>query len=340
MKRFVAPALLFSRMADLVTLDIGQTPAETLYTENKVRLLQYESATDGRHDTPILLVYAVINRPYILDLQSERSVVRQFIERGFDVYLLDWGEPTRLDTALGFEDYVERYLAHAVDVVRNQSGRASIHLFGYCTGGTLATIFAALHPDVIRTLGLLAPILSFETDEGILKTWGREWHVEPEMVSETFGNAPGELLATEFSKQDPVEFYLARYLRLAEHLDDREYVERALRRLRWGQETVDVPGRLYGEFLRDLYREDRLMANDLIVGGKHVDLDQLRMPILDILGTEDRFIPAAASLPFMDTVPSPDTTVIEFPTDHIGLSVGEHAHAELWPTICDWYGER
>lgn len=227
-------------MTKMATAEAGQTHAETVYTENNVRLLQYESATDSRHDTPILLVYAVINRSYIMDLQPDRIVVRQFLERGFDVYLLDWGVPSRLDTTLGFEDYVERYLAHAVDVVRNRSGRASIHLFGYCTGGTLATIFAGLHPDIIRTLGFLAPILSFETDEGILKTWGREEHVEPEKVSETFGNAPGELLATELSMQDPVEFYLARYVRLAERLDDREYVERTVRRLRWGQETVDV----------------------------------------------------------------------------------------------------
>mgnify|MGYP000114245992 CR=1 FL=1 len=370
------PSLAWRRGLDVAGATVGQTPATEVWRENKARLLRYEplrevesqaagepgpaagppteaeptaaartraaarpTASDRQENAPILLVYAVINRPSILDLQPDRSVVRQFLARGFDVYLLDWGEPSRLDAALGFEDYVTRYLADAVATVRERTGHQAIHLFGYCTGATLATMYAALSPETVRTLAFLAPLLSFDTAEGIFARWGTADRISPDLVSGTFGNAPGEFLAAEFAMQDPVEYSLGRYLRLATRLDDRAYVRRTGRRLRWGFETVDVPGRLYEQFL-DLYLEDSLMAGDLQLGGERVDLDALEMPILDVLATGDRFVPAAASLPFLERVPSEDTTAIQVPTDHVGLSISALAHESLWPMVCDWYDRR
>ncbi|MEF8784946.1 MAG: alpha/beta fold hydrolase [Haloarculaceae archaeon] len=336
----VMPSLLVQRAVEMASVDVGQTPSTEVYAENKIRLRRYDSLTDTQRDVPIVLVPAVINRPYILDLQPDRSVVRQFLSRGFDMFLVDWGEPSRLDTTLEFADYVERYLANVVRVVRERTGASGVHLLGYCTGGTLATLYAALHPDAVQTLGLLAPVLAFDTDEGIFGLWRSDEHVHPETVSRTFGNVPGELLAVEFAMQDPVEYLVARYLRLADHLDDVAHLKRAARRLRWGRETVDVPGRLYEQFLEELYQENKLMTGDFEVGGQSVDLDELRMPILDIIGADDQFVPPAASRPFIDAVPSADTTVIEFPTGHVGLSISDRAHEELWPAVCDWYDER
>ncbi|MFC7135404.1 MULTISPECIES: alpha/beta fold hydrolase [Salinibaculum] len=319
---------------------VDETPSEVVYSENKLELLQYESRTDRQRNVPILLVYAVINRPYILDFQPDRSVVRQFLEAGFDVYLLDWGEPSRLDTHLGLDDFVTRYLANCVTVVTDRTGTDAPHLFGYCTGGTLSAIFAALYPGQVQTLGLLAPVLNFDADGGIFQLWGRQEHSDPRFVVDLFGNAPGEWLAFEFTLVDPVEYYLARYLRVADHLGDAEYLSRFARRLQWGFDSVDVAGELYGQFLVDLYRENRLMDGTLSVGGRTVDLANVTMPVLDVIGTHDRFIPAAASLPFMNAIPSTDTAVIEFPTDHVGLSIDERSHSELWPRVCDWFAQR
>lgn len=304
-----------------------------VYAENKLRLWHYDRETDG---PPVVFVYAFINRPYVLDLEPDRSVVGQFLDHGFDVYLLDWGEPSLLDTHLGFYDFVERYLDNCVDVVEDRTGRIP-HVFGYCTGATLAAIYAALHPDRVRTLGLLAPVLDFDVDGGVFRVWGREGVYDPETVVDTYGNTPGRRLAFEFSLVEPVEYNLSRYLRLLDEGDDAEYVDRALRRIRWGSDSVDVAGELYREFLVDLCRENRLVEGRLSIGDQRVDLANVTMPVLNVVGTDDQFVPPEASLSFVDAVSSTDTRVIEFPTDHVGLSTGERAHADLWPTVCEWF---
>lgn len=319
---------------------LGQTTGEVVYTENKLRLIHYSPETERPRAVPILLVYAIINRPYVLDFEPDRSVVRQFLDYGFDVYLLDWGEPSRLDSHLGLEDYVTRYLTNCVDVVSERTGAEALHLFGYCTGATLSVIFAALYPDRVHALGTLAPVLNFDAEGGIFQLWGREEYYDPDLVVDTVGNVPGEWLSFEFALVDPVEYYLARYLRLFDQLDDEEYVSRFARRLRWGFDSVDVAGELYREFLVDLYRENDLLEGRLSMGGRTVDLSNLEMPVLFVVGTDDQFIPAAASLPVLDAISSTDVEVIEFPTDHVGLSIGERSHAELWPRVCEWLAAR
>lgn len=322
--------------------EVGQTPSEVIREENRLELHRYEpvSEVDSQVDTPIVVVPAIINRPYILDLQPDRSVIRQFLERGFDVYLVDWGDPSRLDAALGLADYAGRYLGNCVEAVSDRTDRSAVNLLGYCTGGTLATIYAALSPGRVNALGLLAPVLDFDTEGGIFRFWGREEYYDPERLAETVGTVPGEWLAGEFSLVAPVEYYLARYVRLLEGLDDEAFATRFARRLRWGFDTVDVPGRLYRQFLVDLYRENELMAGELSVNGEAVDIETLTMPVLDVIGTDDRFIPADASRPFLDAIPSGDTEILEVPTDHVGLSISERAHAECWPEACAWFAAR
>ncbi|WP_254533766.1 alpha/beta fold hydrolase [Natrinema gelatinilyticum] len=317
--------------------DVGRTPHEEIYAENKLSLVRYDSLTDWTRDIPVVLVSAIINRPYILDLQPDRSVVRRFLERGFEVYLVDWGSPSELDSSLGIDDYVGRYLSRCVDEVIGRVGCDSIHLFGYCTGGTLSAIFAALSPRRVHTLGLLAPVLNFDADKGTFPLWEREESYSPKRVADVYRNAPGTLLTFEFSLIAPFEYHLGRYLRLFDRLDDEAYVDHVMRRLRWGFDSVDVPGRLYRQFLVDLYRENKLQTGRLTVEGKNVDVDAIDMPIVNVIGSADQFIPPEASLPFLDTTASEDIQVIEFPTDHVGLSVGRASHEDLWPRVCEWF---
>jgi polyhydroxyalkanoate synthase len=316
----------------------GCTPSEVVYAENKVRVRHYAPRTDSPVEVPVVIVYAFINRPYILDFEPGRSVVGQFLDRGFDVYLLDWGEPSRLDRHLGLDDYAGRYLPNCVDAVRERTGGEAVHLLGYCTGATLGVIYASLFPDRVSTLGLLAPLLNFDTDEGVFAL--RPDGFEPGRLTETVGNVPGEWLAFAFALVDPVEYHLARYLRLWDNVDDPEYVSRFARRLRWGFEPVDVAGDLFEDFLVDLDRDNALQDGTLEVGTRSVDPGALTMPVLTILGRDDRFIPASASLPFLRRIPSRDTRVVAFPVDHVGLSIDERSHRDLWPAVCDWFAER
>ncbi|RDI70050.1 class III poly(R)-hydroxyalkanoic acid synthase subunit PhaC [Halopelagius longus] len=321
-------------------VDVGQTPSEVVYEENKLQLLHYESRTEEQHDVPILVVYALINKPYILDLQPDRSVVRSLLDSGFDVYLIDWGEPSALDASLTLDDYVNRYIENCVDVVRERSGRDSIHLLGYCMGGTMSAMYAALHPEKVRTLGLMAAGLCFDDSGGILEKWGDGDYFDPETVTETFGNVPSDFLDAGFAMMDPVDNYITKYARLADNLDDDDFVENFARMERWLSEGIDVAGEAYQEFLEEMYQSNSLARNEYTLNGEHVDLEEITMPVLQIVGEYDHLVPSEASVPFNELVASDDTATIEFPTGHIGLSVSSRSHEDLWPRVGEWFEKR
>jgi len=335
------------RLELMESVEVGQTPSEVVYEENKLELLHYDAeaagievAEEDKEAVPILIVYALINRPYILDLQAERSVVRRLLEAGHDVYLIDWNEPSQLDKHLTLDDYVNRYMDNCVDVVRERSGQDAINVLGYCMGGTMSVMYSALHPDKVNTLGLMAAGLCFDHTGGVLEEWGSEEYYSPSDVTETFGNVPAEMLDVGFALMDPVENYVSKYIRFAENMDNESFVENFGRMEKWLGDGIDVAGDTYVQFLEDVYQDNKLYNNELELNGTHVDLDNLTMPVLQLMGEYDHLIPPAASKPFMDVIPSEDTTTMEFSTGHIGLSVSSSTHEELWPDVAAWYSER
>ncbi|WP_049920932.1 class III poly(R)-hydroxyalkanoic acid synthase subunit PhaC [Halopiger djelfimassiliensis] len=335
-KSRVAPG----RTETVQNIEVGQTPSEIVYEENKLELLHYESQTEEQHDVPILIVYALINKPYILDLQPDRSVVRTLLEAGFDVYLIDWGEPSKLDRSLGLDDYVNRYIDNCVDVVRERSGQDEINVLGYCMGGTKSAMYAALYPEKVRNLGLMAAGLCFAGEGGVLELWGAEDYYDPEAVTETFDNVPAEFLDIGFALMDPVANNVTKYVRFYDNVEDEDFVENFARMERWLDEGIDVAGKAYEEFIRDIYQENKLYNNELELGGERVDLSNIDMPVLQIVAEYDHLIPPGASKPFNDVIASDDTEVMEFPTGHIGMSVSSRSHDELWPDVCEWFEER
>ena len=328
------------RIDDLASVEVGQTPSEVIHSENKLDLLHYEALTDDRHDAPLLVVYALINRPYILDLQPDKSVVRRFLEDGFDVYLIDWGEPSRLDASLTLGDYVNRYIDNCVDVVRNRTETDEINVLGYCMGGTLSTMYAALHPEKVRNLGLMATGLCFDDTGGILEQWGSEEYFDPGAITETDGNVPAEFLATGFAQMNPIENYAGKYTILFDNLEDKTAVENFGRMERWVRDGVDVAGEAYRQFIEEIYQKNALYRNELVLDGDPVDIGNLTMPVLQIIGSFDHLIPPESSKPFTEGIPSADTDIYEFPTGHVGMAVSGKAHAELWPRVATWFRER
>ncbi|MFC7209693.1 class III poly(R)-hydroxyalkanoic acid synthase subunit PhaC [Natronoarchaeum sp. GCM10025321] len=320
--------------------DVGETPKETVYEENKLKLYHYESQTESQHDVPILIVYALINRPYILDLQPNRSVVRTLLNNGFDVYLIDWDEPSQLDRSLTLDDYVNRYIDNCVDEVRDRSGQDSINLLGYCMGGTMSTMYAALFPEKVRNLGLMAAGLCFEGTGGVLELWGDEKYFDPDVVTDTFGNVPADFLDVGFALMDPVENYVTKYVRFYDNVEDEDFVENFARMEEWLGDGIDVAGTTFEEFITDIYQENALYRNELELGGDHVDLNEIDMPVLNIVAEYDHLIPPEASKPFNEVIPSDDTSVMEFKTGHIGMSVSSRSHDQLWPDVCEWFEER
>ena len=322
------------------SVEVGETPSEVVYEENKLELLHYEPITDEQHDVPILIVYALINKPFILDLQPDRSVVRRLLEAGHDVYLIDWNEPSRLDQHLTIDDYVNRYVDNCVDVVRERSGQESINVLGYCMGGTMTAMYTALHGEKVRTLGLMAAGLCFDDTGGVLELWGDDEYYDAEDVVDVYGNVPAEMLDVGFALMDPVANYVSKYVRLYDNLENDDFVENFARMERWLGEGIDLAGETYIQFLEDIYQDNKLYNNELSLGGEHVDVTEIDVPLLQIVGEYDHLIPSETSKPFTDVVASQDTETIEYPTGHIGLSVSGSSHRDVWPRVAEWFLEK
>lgn len=328
------------QMEKIEDVDVGQTPSEVVYTENKLELLHYESMTDEQHKTPILIVYALINKPFILDLQPDRSVVRRLLEAGHDVYLVDWNQPSKLDQHLTLHDYVNRYIDNCVDVVRERSGQDRINILGYCMGGTMTAMYTALHQEKVRTLGLMAAGLCFDDTGGVLELWGDDEYYDPRDVVDVFGNVPAEMLDVGFALMDPVANYVSKYVRLYDNIENDDFVENFARMERWLGEGIDLAGEAYIQFLEDIYQKNKLYNNELYLEGEHVDITDIDVPILQITGEYDHLIPSESSKPFNEVVGSDDTEIIEYPTGHIGLAVSGSSHRDVWPRVAEWYIEK
>lgn len=328
------------RLEDAASARVGQTPSEVVYTENKLELLHYEPLTEHQHPVPILIVYALINRPYILDLQPDRSIVRRLLEAGHDVYLIDWHEPSQLDRHLGLRDYVNRYIDNCVDEVGERSDQDAINILGYCMGGTMSAMYAALHPEKVNALALMATGLYFEDTGGVLERWGSEEYYDPRRVIDTFGNVPGEFLAVGFDLMDPVANYVTKYTQLYERLENEDFVRNFTRMEQWLSESVDLAGEVYAEFLEDIYQDNLLYENELTINGEHIDITNIDTPLLQIIGERDHLVPPEASKPFNDVVGTDDVTTIEYPSGHVGLAMSNGAHRDVWPEVAEWFLEQ
>ncbi len=321
-------------------VDVGETPSEVVYEENKLELLHYEPLTDEQHRTPILVAFALINKPFILDLQPDRSVVRRLLEAGHDVYLIDWNEPSRLDRHLTIDDYVNRYIDSCVDVARERSGVDRINLLGYCMGGAMTAMYTALHQQKIRALGLMTAGLCFDDTGGVLELWGDNEYYDPRDVVDVYGNVPSEMLDVGFALMDPVANYVSKYVRLYDNLENDEFVENFARMEQWLDEGIDLAGETYVQFLEDIYQDNKLHKNELYLGDKHVDITDIEVPIIQIIGEYDHLIPPETSKPFNDVVGSEDIEMIEYPTGHIGMSVSRSTHRDVWPRVAEWFVEK
>jgi polyhydroxyalkanoate synthase len=318
----------------------GATPSEVVYEEDRLKLLHYRCDQPPRYATPLVFVFALVNRPYILDLKPGRSVVSHFVERGFDTYLIDWGIPTYADRHLTIDDHVNGYLSNVVDFVRERTDSPKVNLLGYCMGGTMSGIFTALHQERVRNLILLAAGIDFSTREGLLNLWTRPEYFDVDRFVEVFGNCPAEFLQASFLLLKPVQNLIEKPMLFFEKADDDEAIDDFLTMETWLNDNIPVAGEVYREFVKYLYQQNLLVKNKLPVGKHVVDLRKITCPVLNLMAKADDLVPCAQSAPFNDLVRSRDRKSIMIPAGHIGLAIGGKAQKELWPQACDWLAER
>ena len=320
--------------------EIAQTPYEIVHQEDRVKLKYYapEKQPADRVKTPLLVIYALINRETMLDLQPGRSVTKSFLDRGMDVYMIDWGYPAEQDKFLTIDDHVNGYIDDMVNVIRRRHQAEQINIMGICMGGTMSVIYAALHPDKVRNLITTVTPSHFDTDKGLLHVWMKA--VNADDLVDAYGNIPGDFMNFGFLLLNPARLMLDKYVGFMEHADNKEFVENFLRMEKWIFDSPDVPGETFRQFIKDCYQGNLLIQNKMEVGGKRVDLKNITMPVLNIYGKFDHLVPPEACEKLTRQVGSEDTEDVCLETGHIGIYVSSKTQKEFVPKIVKWLKER
>jgi polyhydroxyalkanoate synthase len=323
---------------------VAQTPKEVIWTLNKAKLYRYVPVVppEERKPIPLLLVFALMNRPSILDLRPGNSYVEYMVQHGYDVYLLDWGLPGPEDKNLKFDDYVIDYLPRAIRKVKAVSGSDEFSLLGWCIGAILTTSYAALFPDSgLRNLILLTAPLDFSDPNcGTFIKWVSEQNFDVDRLIDAYGNMPGELLDYGAKALKPVENYVGNYLRLWDNLDNPKIVESWHAMNTWVSDLTPMSGATFRQLIVDLYRNNRLMKGEWALRGRTVRLENIKASVLSVVAEQDHIVPPGETVGVMPKIGSTDKELWQIPGGHIGVMAGSAAVKRTWPRIEAWLAQR
>ncbi len=321
-----------------------QKQKEVIWTLNKARLYRYIPVvpTEQRHKVPLFLVFALMNKPYILDLRPGNSFIEYMVKQGYDVYLLDWGVPDPEDKELKFDDYVLDYLPRAIRKLKAVSGSDEFTILGWCIGAILATIYAALRPDdgLTNLILLTAPLDFSDKQAGGFVRWVNDQCFDPEKIIDAFGNVPVEMIDYGAKALKPVEDYIGSYLTLWDNLDNPRIVESWHAMNTWVTDLIPMAGATYRQLIQEFYQENRLIQGTLTIRGEQVDLGRIRASLLNVIAENDHISPPCQSESIMTKVSSQDQLLVRVKGDHIGMMAGSGALKRTWPQIDAWLAAR
>jgi polyhydroxyalkanoate synthase len=323
---------------------IAQTPKELIWTLNKAKLYRYIPVVpaERRHRIPLLMVFAIMNRPHVLDLRPGHSFAEYMLKHGYDLYLLDWGAPGPEDRNMTFDDYVLEYLPRVVRKLKSVSGSGEFSLLGWCLGALISTLYAALRPDDgLKNLILLTAPLDFSDKQaGGFARWTSDQSFNADKLIAAFGNMPGEMIDYGAKALKPVENYIGNYLNLWDNLDNPKVVESWHAMNTWVTDVISMAGATYRQLINEFYKENRLMNGTLTLRGEQVDLSKLRANLLNVIAEADHITPPCQSEGVMAKVGSRDKDLYRIHGGHIGIMAGSGAEKRTWPHIEAWLASR
>jgi len=328
----------FETLKDIKEVDIATTPKTEVYSEDKLKLYRYNRDTKSTYKTPVLIVYALVNTYQMLDLQPDRSYIKNLLDAGLDVYLIDWGYPTKIDKYLTMDDYINGYIDNCVDFIRDEHNLDKINILSICQGGTFSLIYAALHPEKVKNLIPHVTPVDFSLNDGLLFKWSKDMDFKA-LVRGHYGIIPGSFLNEGFDMLKPMmKFH--KTSGLMNSMEDKTKLTNYLRMEKWIADSPDQAGACFLQFMEDLYQQNKLIAGELEVGGNKVNLKKLTMPILNVYATEDHLVPPSATKPLGEYVGTQDYEIYPFQGGHIGVFVGNRSQKELAPKVAQWLKDR
>jgi polyhydroxyalkanoate synthase len=325
-------------------IDIGATAKEVVYREDKVLLYRFQSMVEQPLNIPVLIVYALVNRPFIVDLQEDRSFVANLLKLGLDIYLIDWGYPTRADRWLTLDDYINGYINNCVDFIRTKCGLDKINLLGICQGGTFSLCYSAIYAEKVKNLITMVVPVDFQLSNALLNmqggcTLGSE-ALDVDLMVDALGNIPGDYLNVDFLMLKPQQLGIQKYLDFPEIMDSKDKLLNFLRMEKWIFDSPDQAGEAYRQFFKDFYQENKLIKGEVMIGDKQVNLGNIDVPVLNLYAEKDHLVAPASSLALGKYIGTKDYTVLSFPVGHVGMYVSGKVQRDLPPAIANWLKAR
>ncbi len=332
---------LFNGMETLSGMDeikVGVSAKEVVYSEDKLVLYRFIPMVRRPFPVPLLITYALVNRPYMADLQEGRSIIQGLLRLGLEVYLIDWGYPDEADRFLGLDDYVNGYLHRCVKHICERHDLGRINLLGICQGGTLSCCYTALNPDRVHNLITTVTPIDFHTRDDLLSHMAR--HVDVDMAVDVLGNIPGNFLNAGFLGLKPYRLLCQKYVGMVDMLDDPDKLYDFMIMEKWIFDSPDQAGEAYRQFLKDCYQQNKLVNGELEIGSERVDLKRIVVPVLNIYAAQDHLVPPESSKALAACVGTKDYSELEFQGGHIGIYVSSRAQKTLPRAIVDWLQKR
>lgn len=325
-------------------VQIATTPKREVFRQDKTVLYRYEPMAKKSVRTPVLMVYGLVGRYTMADLQEDRSLVRNLLAQGVDLYVVDWGNPTRGDRWLTLEDYIDGYLGDCVDFIRREQGIDKVSLLGICEGGVFTTCYAARCPKKVKSLTLTITPVDFHAGakdapmhHGLIGLWARSMRPDDiDRLIEANGNLPGELMSYVFSMMTPVNALTKYNLGLFDVMDDEKKLLNFLRMEKWLADRPDHPGEAAKQWLKDFYQDNLLVKGKLKLGGTLVDLKKIDMPVLNVFAEEDHIIPPKSSQALKAVIGTKNYTELPLPGGHVGVFVSGKSQGILGKSIYGW----
>jgi polyhydroxyalkanoate synthase len=329
-------AATLARLNEARHVRVGCSQKQAVFTRGKTTLYRYLPLAQSG-GPPLLICFALVNRPYVLDLQPDRSLIRRLLEGGRDVYLIDWGDADETDRRTDLNDYIETHLGGCVEYLRAAAGGAPVDLMGVCQGGVLSLCCAALHPRSIGRLITVTTPVDFHTPDNLLGRWVRG--VDTSLL-EACGNLPGEVLNALFLSLMPFRLTQEKYVRLLAGAPDQAAVEDFVRMERWIFDSPPQAAAALAQFVRLFYQENAFVRGTLSLNGRALELKAVRQPLLNLYARGDHIVPPAACAALAQHVGSDDYSELALDTGHIGMYASRAAREEIPRRILTWLRER
>lgn len=338
-KRDVDRSILRSRnglklLSGISKPQLGTSPKDTVWSSGKVELWRYRS--DQRAlKPPILFVHSLVSKSYVFDLAPGNSFVEFMLAQGFDIFLINWGEPDELEAANTLETYCDELLPQLVDVARTQAGAETVNLFGYCFGGLLALLYAAGHAgDPVHSLAVMATPVDF-THLGPMASLMQAGRVNPDDLLDHTGNVPAEAMLNSFRLLEPTGD-LAQYANLWQNMWNDDFVAAHQTMTQWAKDHIPFPGACMRQTAKLFAQDNVLPSGRVPLGGRTVDLGDITVPFLSIVGEKDNIVPPESTGDLTALVGSADAQNLVLPAGHVGLIVGRAAHRRNLPAMAGW----